>query len=247
MSLARQFLQEFRPLFRMLEEPLTRSPAYFGGLPARSVFDDPLFQQGRLRPAVDLSEEGQNYIVEADLPGVLKENVEVSVGEGGRSLTIEGKIVSRREAVAPPTDAATSQIEGTSDGPNTGTYVQPRFTSKTGCSRRLFSFTHYGCRAAPRDLGTDLQRTCLYWQHHFHSHRLASSASRRSERDCKIGRRDPHGNDPKGGGQGQLQGACPVIGPPAAGEVTFGLRASEMYHYPVMYYIPLNLCIGSAQ
>ncbi|KAI0073754.1 HSP20-like chaperone, partial [Panus rudis PR-1116 ss-1] len=36
------------------------------------------------------------YIVEAELPGVKRENVEVRIGDGGRSLTIEGKIVNRR-------------------------------------------------------------------------------------------------------------------------------------------------------
>ncbi|EJT96663.1 hypothetical protein DACRYDRAFT_40408, partial [Dacryopinax primogenitus] len=42
-------------------------------------------------PAVELAEEGNEYVVEAELPGVRKEDLEVSVGEGGKSLTIEGK------------------------------------------------------------------------------------------------------------------------------------------------------------
>ncbi|CAL1713253.1 unnamed protein product [Somion occarium] len=93
MSIARQFLREFRPLFRLLEEPFGGSPRY-----------------GRLaRPA----EEGNKYIIEAELPGVKKEDVEVRVGDGGRSLTIEGKIVDRRTypaAGAQPSEKAGAEV-----------------------------------------------------------------------------------------------------------------------------------------
>ncbi|KAI0086539.1 HSP20-like chaperone [Irpex rosettiformis] len=78
----------------MLEEPLGRSPAYLG--PAHRPFiEDSFFRdsfQNALRPAVDVSEQGNNYIVEAELPGVQKENVQVRIGDGGRSVTIEGKV-----------------------------------------------------------------------------------------------------------------------------------------------------------
>jgi HSP20 family molecular chaperone IbpA len=94
MSIARQFLNEFRPLFRMLEEPLSRPPTYLG-YPSHSVFDDPLFKPSLL-PAVDVTEEGDKYVVEADVPGMKKENIEVRIGDGGRSVTIEGKVVDRR-------------------------------------------------------------------------------------------------------------------------------------------------------
>lgn len=93
MSIARQMLREFRPLFRMLEEPL-RSPSYMGTLPTRALFDDPFFHlraPDAYRPAVDVTEDGNSYIVEAELPGVKKENVEVRIGDGGRSVTIEGR------------------------------------------------------------------------------------------------------------------------------------------------------------
>ncbi|KAF9497629.1 hypothetical protein BDN71DRAFT_1413724, partial [Pleurotus eryngii] len=105
MSLARHFFREFRPFFRMFEEPLTRSPASYGS-PPRALFDDPFFQSagfGFSRPAIDVTEEGNGYVVEADLPGVKKENVEVRIGDGGRSLTIEGKIT--RRSTTPETDA----------------------------------------------------------------------------------------------------------------------------------------------
>ncbi|KAJ7109723.1 HSP20-like chaperone [Mycena crocata] len=98
MSIARQLLHEFRPFFRMLDEPqaLTRPSSIW-----RSRFDDPLFSplnREMLRgPAVDVREAENAYVVEAELPGVKKENLEVRVGEGGRSLTIEGKLVAAPE------------------------------------------------------------------------------------------------------------------------------------------------------
>jgi HSP20 family molecular chaperone IbpA len=95
MSITRHLLNEFRPLFRMLEEPIGgRSGAF--GIPSRAIFDDPFFTGPRLaRPAVDVSEDGSNYIVETELPGVKKEDVQVHIGDGGRSVTIEGNIVRR--------------------------------------------------------------------------------------------------------------------------------------------------------
>ncbi|KAH9969596.1 HSP20-like chaperone, partial [Russula dissimulans] len=95
MSITRHLLNEFRPLFRMLEEPIGgRSGAF--GIPSRAIFDDPFFTGSRLaRPAVDVSEDGSNYIVETELPGVKKEDVQVHIGDGGRSVTIEGNIVRR--------------------------------------------------------------------------------------------------------------------------------------------------------
>ncbi|KAJ6584975.1 HSP20-like chaperone [Mycena capillaripes] len=110
MSVAR-FLNEFRPFFRMLEEPLARPSAAFGR--SRSLFDDPFFPMNRdmLRgPAVDVSEAGNTYVVEAELPGVKKENLEVRIGDGGRSLTIQGKILRDTEG-----GENTSESEATGD------------------------------------------------------------------------------------------------------------------------------------
>ncbi|KAJ4482145.1 HSP20-like chaperone [Lentinula aciculospora] len=103
MSIARQLLSEFRPLFRMLEEPLTRSPA----LLYKPIFNDPFFNSPALaRPAVDVSEEGNKYVIEAELPGVPKENVDVRIGDHGHSVTIEGKVVNRRGGPSPVTENA---------------------------------------------------------------------------------------------------------------------------------------------
>ncbi|KAF8134803.1 HSP20-like chaperone [Mycena galopus ATCC 62051] len=95
MSIAR-ILNEFRPVFRMLDEPLARTA--FGR--SRSLFDDPFFSLNRemLRgPALDVSEAGNTYIVEAELPGVKKENLEVRIGDGGRSLSIQGRVSAAKE------------------------------------------------------------------------------------------------------------------------------------------------------
>ncbi|KAI0770328.1 HSP20-like chaperone [Fomes fomentarius] len=111
MSISRSLFHELRPFFRMLEEPFGR-PSTFGslGYPSRSLFDDPFFANpGSLRPAVDVSQQGDNYIVEAELPGVKKENVNVRIGDGGRSLTIEGKIFKRS-----PEQQAGSETQPTS-------------------------------------------------------------------------------------------------------------------------------------
>ncbi|KAK7056815.1 hypothetical protein VNI00_002532 [Paramarasmius palmivorus] len=112
----RQLLNEFRPLFRMLEDPITRSPASFG-LRTRPFLDDPFFNAPIIsRPAVDVSEDGNKYIVEADLPGVKKENVEVRIGDGGHSITIQGK-TSSKPAEAPesnndPQNSTDASTEG---------------------------------------------------------------------------------------------------------------------------------------
>ena len=92
MSLTRQFFRELRPFFRMLEEPFGR-PSNFGmSYPAtRSLFDDPFFTSpASIRPAIDVTEQGDNFVVEAELPGVKKENVNVRIGDGGRSLETLG-------------------------------------------------------------------------------------------------------------------------------------------------------------
>ncbi|KIM43334.1 hypothetical protein M413DRAFT_69552 [Hebeloma cylindrosporum] len=92
MSLARQFLREMRPFFHMLEEPFGRSPTY---LPALNRMDP--FQEMMSRPAIDVSDKGDRYVVDADLPGVPKENVEVRIGDNGRSITIEGKVIEQAD------------------------------------------------------------------------------------------------------------------------------------------------------
>nr|GAT60296.1 predicted protein [Mycena chlorophos] len=106
MSLTRQLLNDFRPLFRMLDEPLRGSNVLNR---SRSVFDDafgpslfPFTREMMRGPAVDVSEAGNSYVVEAELPGVKRENIEVRIGEGGRSLTIEGKVFAEAQPAEAP-------------------------------------------------------------------------------------------------------------------------------------------------
>ena len=116
MSLTRSLFNEFRPFFRMLEEPLTRPFPAVTPRFNRHFIDHPFWSENAWpRPAVDLSEEGNNYIVEAELPGVKKENVEVRVGDSGRSITIEGKIV-RGTAQPATTDTDASVTQTTESG-----------------------------------------------------------------------------------------------------------------------------------
>ncbi|KAG8964656.1 hypothetical protein FRC03_001498 [Tulasnella sp. 419] len=103
MSLSRFFMNEFRPLFRMMEEPFGHLPSAFGpgySVARRHAADrgdifNSFFGSGFNRPAVDLSEDGNQYIIEAEVPGVKKENLSVSVGDNGRSITIEGNTFTK--------------------------------------------------------------------------------------------------------------------------------------------------------
>ena len=125
MSLSRQFFRDIRPLFRMFDEPL-RTPAFLGSPRLRSLLDEPFFEYPTsLRPAVDVTEQGEAYVVEAELPGVKKENVQVRIGDGGRSVTIEGRVVEKQAEAEPqqngaavdsakPVEKAEGATEGTS-------------------------------------------------------------------------------------------------------------------------------------
>ncbi|KAF8895531.1 HSP20-like chaperone [Infundibulicybe gibba] len=88
MSLARQFFRLFDELpshaVRNSMAPLRAYPRPFD-FPSR-VFED-------LASAVqaDVAETGDTYVIEADLPGVKRDDLTVRVGDAGRSVTIEGR------------------------------------------------------------------------------------------------------------------------------------------------------------
>lgn len=89
MSLSRSLYNEFRPLFRMLEDPFAWQPT--SALSRRQMAEP--FGWHQATPALNLTEENGTYVIEAEVPGVKKENLDVRVGDGGRSLTIEGRVV----------------------------------------------------------------------------------------------------------------------------------------------------------
>lgn len=138
MSIARQLFREFRPFFQMLDEPFGRQVSRSSYPQLRSVFDDPFFTAPiQARPAVDVAEEGNNYIVEAELPGVKKEDVDVRIGDGGRSVTIEGKIIRRSGGSEPSQlDASTSASAAES-------------TTDPATSGKSFHTAHPSCRNGP--------------------------------------------------------------------------------------------------
>lgn len=45
------------------------------------------------QPPIDIKEEGNKIILDADVPGVKKENIDVRVGDNGQSITIQGKMI----------------------------------------------------------------------------------------------------------------------------------------------------------
>ncbi|TDL22214.1 HSP20-like chaperone [Rickenella mellea] len=158
MSLTRQFLREFRPLFRMLEEPFGRPhPALTTRNSVFNGFNDPFFNFPSVSgPAVDLSEEGNHYIVEAELPGVKKENVEIKIGDNGQSLTIEGRKFSgsprNAEHVTPAASTEAGEVGNAdaaaagsgsdavvqqNDGP-TQISAERTFTSQSSFSRTIW-------------------------------------------------------------------------------------------------------------
>jgi hypothetical protein len=160
MSITRQLFNEFRPLFRLLEEPLSGRFGAFG-IPSRSIFDDPFFTAPRLaRPAVDITEDGNHYVVETELPGVKKEDVEVRIGDCGRSITIEGNIIQRSVSAngGDPnvSNTVAPQAERSSEGGHTH---YPRSDRRLTCTKQIprwssqkkISFRSSGHSLAARD------------------------------------------------------------------------------------------------
>jgi HSP20 family molecular chaperone IbpA len=109
MSLSHFFPPEFRPLIRTMEDPFASdygSPR--GGFPRQ------------ISPAIDVSETATGYEVHAEIPGVKKEHVDVSIGEAGRSLTISGHVHVREQTGSTPDSNAEKSEANTSGGANQG-------------------------------------------------------------------------------------------------------------------------------
>ncbi|KAG8705457.1 hypothetical protein FRC08_001666 [Ceratobasidium sp. 394] len=124
MSLTRSFLNDFDPIFRLVQD----TPNSYYGSPAQRS------NQHQRQAHVEVSEEPKEYIVRAELPGVQKENLDVHVGNDGRSVTIEGH-VHRTNKTAP--SGAQSPQPGTSGqevaqtSEQTGTYEYRSTFSRT--------------------------------------------------------------------------------------------------------------------
>jgi len=120
MSSNRSLFNELHPLFHVLDEqyrtqidPFFVVPRERRGHRAReqsamldAIIDGPLPRT----PQVFVTDEVDRFIVETELPGVPKENLDVSFADGGRSLTIKGSTISsfpaqeeqKEEAKIPP-------------------------------------------------------------------------------------------------------------------------------------------------
>ncbi|KAG8747307.1 hypothetical protein FRC10_001486 [Ceratobasidium sp. 414] len=115
MSLTRSFFNDFDPIFRLVQDapnPYFNSPAQRSNNQQRQAH-------------IEVSEEPKEYIVRAELPGVQKENLDVHVGNDGRSLTIEGHVHRTNRTTpsgAQPPQPGTSGQEATQTSEQTETY-----------------------------------------------------------------------------------------------------------------------------
>lgn len=98
--MARQLLHEFRPLFQLLREPV--GPRSFFGV-------DPFHAR-----RIDVTEEDDKFIIETEVPGLKKGNLDISIGNGGRNITIQGKSVDRRNDSTKPQEVSSEPSEGIS-------------------------------------------------------------------------------------------------------------------------------------
>lgn len=77
-------------MIRMLEEPLFMSPR-FGLLPSANVF---------VRPAVDFKETKNDYVIEAEIPGVNKEDIQIECLDP-HTLVLQGQYGRKDESHTP--------------------------------------------------------------------------------------------------------------------------------------------------
>ncbi|QRW20341.1 hypothetical protein RhiXN_09316 [Rhizoctonia solani] len=109
MSLTRSLLNDFRPLFRMIEDPFFSSPSVFPRY-ARSDAWQP-FAALQRQAAVEVTEDGNDVVVHAEMPGVKKENLDVHLSNDGQSLTIEGHVHRISQASATPAADSANQTD----------------------------------------------------------------------------------------------------------------------------------------
>ncbi|KAF8575464.1 HSP20-like chaperone [Ramaria rubella] len=142
MSLTRNLFHEFRPFFRLFDE-VSRThghPSYaFSGRPFDRYFDD--FPRSRY-PSVDLAEQGNEYVIEAEVPGIKKENLDVRIGDSGRSITIEGRTFAR-SASQVESPSASDQKDSEVSQEKEITQSSSDTTSPMPISSERDSFSHF--------------------------------------------------------------------------------------------------------
>ncbi|KAF7970378.1 hypothetical protein HWV62_24233 [Athelia sp. TMB] len=157
-----QYLFNNHPLFRLADDPFSR-PSSLWAQP-RSIFDDPFFHPTSIvphsrslfdspffhpsnivRPSLDVTEQDGNYVIQAHLPGVKKENLDVHVGDAGRSVTIEGKTF-RKYGGGTPTEgaaAAPTNAGAADDKPSDSTAAVKRDSGEVAASKSTEENTEY--------------------------------------------------------------------------------------------------------
>ncbi len=80
---------------RELDEFSTRLSTFFGPHPGRSGDENNVYTKAQWAPRVDISEDEHEYLIKAELPGIEKDQVRVTVENG--LLLIAGERKSERE------------------------------------------------------------------------------------------------------------------------------------------------------
>lgn len=81
--------------FRELEDVSARLNRIFGRTATRSEADRELLKVADWMPSVDISETGASYLIKAEIPGVNKDDVKVTIQNG--MLTIQGERKQEKE------------------------------------------------------------------------------------------------------------------------------------------------------
>jgi HSP20 family protein len=74
-------LAKWDPL-RELDDFSNRLSSFFGRAPIQQHGDDDWFTQAQWAPLVDISEDDHEYLIKAELPGVEKDQVKITVENG---------------------------------------------------------------------------------------------------------------------------------------------------------------------
>jgi len=154
------FFSDFYPIFSLLDDPFFTQSSYGADPYAVARSNNGQQQVGQRRrggsgfpqlrtPRLQVHEEENRFVVDCELPGVRKENLEVNIGDGGRSLTIQGSTGASSESAkvneVPSTPVNTAEnVAGTSASAKETTEVagqNPPQSTERWISRSSFSRT----------------------------------------------------------------------------------------------------------